>query len=228
MYLTYADNDDRLEPGSRGECLAFTVFCIPNPHLIALHYSPLENKRSSFIIMMMQTTAASILLLICWSCLHPCHGIGSRHIGLPGHYDRAYTSVDASGAPLPQSSRDAWRSHNFFSVPPIFQKDLKSRRHPILPSVRFADASAVVSSNDEVRNEVINPEDWMISRRVPFIRSAGGEGAAAGTAPAWDPDVSPFVVGPAVGQEKFEPPAHQQDDGHRHERIPFLSHFFND
>lgn len=179
------------------------------------------------MMLMMKITIPSILVSFTMS-VHPCLGIGSRLFGLPGHYDRAYTSLDPeSGAPLPQSSRDAWRSHNSFSLPPILNRDRKSRSHLILPDVRFADTAEIVSGNDESRNQVINPEDWKIEQRVPFIMSAGGRGAPAGSAPVWDPHVSPFVVGAALGSEDLEPPAHQADDGHRHERIPILSHFFN-
>lgn len=188
-----------------------------------------ENKRSSILMMMMsmQTTSPSILvfLMIYLSCnLYPCSCIGSRLFGLPGHYDRAYASRFGSRSGM----QDAWRSHNYFSRSPILQMDWVERQHYNLPPVLFASAPVVRRASGP-KNAVINPADWMIQQRVPFISSRSGSGSAAAVAPrVWDPAASPFVVGPAAGQAAIEPPAHQHDDGQRHGRIPFLTHLFND
>lgn len=176
----------------------------------------------------MQITIPSILVYLVMSVIVPhTTSIGSRQIGLPGHYDRAYTSVDPSGAPLPISSSDAWRSHNMFSSFPIFQRSQETRGHPILPAVRFAGDDVHRDRESRSEEEVIRPEDWRIGERVPFIPESQGRGMPAASPPVWDPDVSPFVAGAPYGQEDLEPPAHQYDDGHRNERIRILSNFFN-
>lgn len=165
-------------------------------------------------------------------------GIGSQYFGLPGHYDTAYKSVSYDGTPLEDASRDAWISHNQFSLPPIINALLSggSRSRVSLPNTVFTrtrntpakDNESSSSNSSSVSDRVVNLPDWRIADRVPHRIKEDPEerGAAGPTAPEWIEGVSPFIVaGPAVGQNGLPAPGHQHSDGRRSERIPFLYHF---
>lgn len=161
----------------------------------------------------------SRVLLLAACLLTTCDGLGSRFFGLPGYYDRAYTT------PVQMTARlDAWASHNLVSRTPLMRVDewLGPAPHVRMPDVVFASAG--------IRSSV-HPSEWRIDQRVPFVRtsdpSSHGVPAATGFAEWREGAIRPFSVGRAVGQVGIEAPGHQHSDGRYRQRIPFISNFLN-